>query len=80
MSSRPHAPHASLSPDRSSAVGERVRQARHAAQLTQEGLAQAADLGTTHLQRIERGVANPTLATLYALGDALRVHPRDFLP
>lgn len=48
--------------------------------MTQEALAHASGVGTEHIQRIERGVANPTLATVYAIGDALRVETRSLLP
>jgi transcriptional regulator with XRE-family HTH domain len=61
-------------------LGERVRAARRSAEVTQEALAHASGLGAEHIQRIERGVANPTLATLYALSDALQVQPQSLMP
>jgi len=63
--------HVALAPDRGRALGDHVRHARRGAALTQEALAQASGVGAVHIQRIERGVANPTVATLYALSDAL---------
>jgi transcriptional regulator with XRE-family HTH domain len=62
------------------ALGELVRAARQHAQMTQEALAQVSGIGTEHIQRIERGAANPTLATIYALGGALGVEARALLP
>lgn len=69
--------------------GGRLRDAGARAGLTQEQLADRAGVATEHLQRLERGVGSPTLATVYALADAmdcqlselvevtLRVHPDD---
>ncbi|WP_236827912.1 MULTISPECIES: helix-turn-helix domain-containing protein [unclassified Blastococcus] len=69
-----------LNSERSRALGDRLRQARRAADLTQEALAQASGVGTEHVQRIERGAANPTVATLYALSDALHIPVGNLLP
>ncbi|WP_406568216.1 helix-turn-helix domain-containing protein [Blastococcus carthaginiensis] len=72
--------HVALSDGRRQALGAKVRGARQHAQMTQELLAQGSGVGAEHIQRIERGVANPTLATLFAIADALRVTARDLLP
>ena len=72
--------HVALSAARAGALGARLRAARNTAELTQEVLAQASGIGTEHIQRIERGAANPTLATLYALADALKVQAETLLP
>ncbi|WP_236833828.1 helix-turn-helix domain-containing protein [Blastococcus sp. KM273129] len=69
-----------LNSERSRALGDRLRQARRAADLTQEALAQASGVGTEHVQRIERGAGNPTVATLYALSDALHIPIANLLP
>ncbi|WP_179666581.1 helix-turn-helix domain-containing protein [Nocardioides thalensis] len=63
--------HIRLSAGRTEGLAANVREARHLAGLTQEGLALASGLTSEHVRRIERGVANPTLATVYALADAL---------
>jgi DNA-binding XRE family transcriptional regulator len=63
--------HLRLSPNRSAALGRNIKQARIASGLTQEALALATGLTAQHLQRLERGLANPTLATVYAIADAL---------
>ncbi len=80
MSGRKVARHVALSPERSKALGDRLRGARAEARLTQEALAETSRIGTEHIQRIERGVSNPTLGTLYALADALRLDTRSLLP
>jgi transcriptional regulator with XRE-family HTH domain len=55
------------------AVGQRVRELRLARQLTQEKLAEQIAVATPHVQAVERGVRNLTLATLCKLADALEV-------
>ena len=77
---RKSARHVPLAPERRALVAERLRAARAQAGLTQEALAEASSVGTEHIQRMERGAANPTLATLYALADALQVEARALLP
>ncbi len=52
----------------------RVRQG-----LTQEGLGDQAGVEPRYIQDIERARANPTIAILVALADALRVDPRRLL-
>jgi transcriptional regulator with XRE-family HTH domain len=54
-------------------VGERLREARHARELSLAALAAAAGVGKGSLSEIENGTRNPTLATLYALAGALGV-------
>jgi transcriptional regulator with XRE-family HTH domain len=48
--------------------------------VTQEQASGAAGMSTEHWQRLERGVANPTLGTLYAAAAALDTTLRDLLP
>ena len=55
------------------AVGRRVRELRLARDLTQEKLAERLDSATPHVQAIERGVRNLTLASLCRIADALDV-------
>lgn len=62
------------------ALGARVRTARTSNGLTQEALAHQAGLAAPHLQRLERGVGNPTVATLFALADALQITVHDLIP
>jgi transcriptional regulator with XRE-family HTH domain len=54
-------------------LGKRLRQLRDVSELTQEQLAEAAKLAAKHLQDIERGRTNPTVATLVGLAKALGV-------
>jgi len=60
---------------RSSAVaelfGERLRELRKAAGLTQEALADRAGLPHTHVSAMERGIKLPNLITLLRLAVAL---------
>jgi len=57
------------------ALGEAVRLTRVEAGLSQEALADAADLHITVLGDVERGVGNPEYATLVKLARALGVAP-----
>lgn len=54
-----------------SRVGARVCALRKQKRLTQERLAEAADLSPAYLARIEAGTREPTLRTLVAIADAL---------
>ena len=47
--------------------------------MTQERLAEASGVTTPHIARIEGSRGNPTLATLYALADALGITAADLL-
>ncbi|ALJ19844.1 helix-turn-helix domain-containing protein [Microbacterium sp. No. 7] len=55
----------------STLIGERVRTARAVRGLSLAALARLAGIGKGSLSEIENGIRNPTLSTLYALGDAL---------
>lgn len=57
------------------AFGERVRDLRLERGLSQERLAEAADLHRNHLGTVERGEQNPTLDSILALATALGVPP-----
>jgi transcriptional regulator with XRE-family HTH domain len=59
--------------DLATAVGDRVRETRRARRLSLGALATAAGIGKGSLSELENGARNPTLATLYALANALRV-------
>lgn len=61
------------------AIGERIRQLRHAAQMTQEQLAAAADIGRVTLVRIENGEQSPRHETLLALAKAMNHEPGELL-
>ncbi len=52
-------------------IGARIRQFRESAKLTQEALAQAAEIGRVTLVRIESGEQSPRYETLVSLAQAL---------
>ena len=52
-------------------VGARIRQIRQQRKLSQEQLAEKANINDTYYGRIERGEANVSLELLAAIGDAL---------
>lgn len=54
-------------------VGERIRRLREKAGLTQEELAEIADLHYSYVGHIERGTKNPSLKSLTKIADALGV-------
>ena len=57
------------------ALGEAIRRARVEQGSSQEALADAAGLHVTHLGGLERGVRNPSYATLVRLSRALDTTP-----
>ncbi|WP_434043042.1 MULTISPECIES: helix-turn-helix domain-containing protein [Sorangium] len=56
-------------------VAANVRRIRLKRDMTQEALAEAADLHLTFIQRIEAGRVNPSVGVLVQLADALEVSP-----
>jgi transcriptional regulator with XRE-family HTH domain len=58
-------------------VGANIRRLRKARGLSQEKLAQDADIAMRYLSGIERGEENPSLAFLVKIAEALGVHPRE---
>ena len=52
-------------------LGERVRRFRESAGLTEEALAQAADIGRITLVRLENGDQSPRFKTLQSIARAL---------
>lgn len=69
-----------LSAERAGALAKLLREARADMELTQVALANAAGLTAEHIQKLERGVGSPTLASVYALADALKRPICDLLP
>jgi len=55
------------------AFGQRVREARLAAGMTQEALAEASGLHVTFVGNVERGYRVPTVPTLIKLAEGLGV-------
>ena len=61
-----------------SAVGTRIKQVRMAQGITQEVLAEMAEISATHMSVIERGLKAPRLDTFVAIANSLDVSA-DFL-
>jgi transcriptional regulator with XRE-family HTH domain len=59
--------------------GERVRELREKAGMTQEKLAQAADLTTSFVSTVERGQKMPSLNTILKLARGLRIDAGELL-
>jgi transcriptional regulator with XRE-family HTH domain len=59
------------------AFGARVRQLRIERGLSQESLADLADLHATFISKVERGVQNVSLLTVERLAKALKVRPAE---
>jgi len=61
------------------AFGKIVREKRLLLGLSQEKLAEKADLHTNYVGSVERGERNIALENIYALAEALECSPRDLL-
>lgn len=61
------------------AMGQRVRALRRQAGLSMVELGSKAGISQPFLSQLERGLATPSLTTIYALAEALEVHPSQFL-
>jgi len=59
--------------DLRAALGQRVKELREQLRLSQQQLAERADLDTTYISGIERGRRNPGLNSLNQLARALKV-------
>lgn len=56
------------------AFGQRVRELRLSQNLSQEELANLADIPLSQVGRIERGEVNATLSSISALANALKIN------
>lgn len=61
-------------------LGDRIRDARLQADLTQEKLAERAGVDRTTLQRLEGGKSDPKLSLLLRVAQALGLPLRDLIP
>ena len=59
------------------AIGEKIRELRLLRKISQEALANEADIPLSQIGRIERGENNPTISTLYVIANALDVELKD---
>ena len=60
-------------------LGEAIRSRRKLAELSQERLAEKADLSTVFISRVECGKESPSVNSLVKIARALRVHVRDLV-
>ena len=60
------------------ALGEKLRAYREKQQLTQEALAEKADLDPTYISGIERGVRNPSVISLARVANGLGISLSEF--
>jgi transcriptional regulator with XRE-family HTH domain len=61
------------------ALGDAIRLRRVELGLSQEALADRADIHLTHVGDLERGVGNPNYATLVKVAAALRLEPGELV-
>lgn len=59
---------------------KKIRNRRHELGLTQEELAEKADLHVNYIGGIERASRNPTLETIVRIAKALKVSPKNLIP
>jgi transcriptional regulator with XRE-family HTH domain len=69
----------SMSKDPKQIFGERIRDFRKQAGMSQENLAEVCGLHRTYIGSIERGERNVSLLNIVALARALRVKPSELL-
>ena len=55
------------------AIGDHIRSLRIEKGLSQEDLANEAEVPISQIGRIERGETNPTISTLYVISEALEI-------
>lgn len=58
--------------------GMRLKQLRKMRKMSQEALALEADVTTTYVGQIERGIRNPTVIVIDRLCQAMNLSPSDF--
>lgn len=62
------------------AFGKIIREKRLILGLSQEKLAEKADLHTNYVGSVERGERNIAIENIYALANALNCSPKDLMP
>jgi transcriptional regulator with XRE-family HTH domain len=60
-------------------LGQRIRALRHAQNLSQEELAERAEVHVTYLSALECGKRNPSMAIFFSLAHALKIAPGELL-
>jgi transcriptional regulator with XRE-family HTH domain len=61
------------------AFGAVLKAARRGASVSQEALAERADIDRTYPSMLERGIRHPTLAIMLRIADALGMEPTELL-
>jgi transcriptional regulator with XRE-family HTH domain len=59
------------------ALGKRIRELRKAQGISQERLAELAEVHENHIRRIEGGEANPSYLVILRITRALKIAPSD---
>ena len=62
------------------AFGQKMREHRHALEMTIEQLAEAADLHHNYIGSVERGERNIALENIVAIAKALKCSSKDLMP
>lgn len=60
-------------------IGTILKELRNNKGLTQEELSGLAALDRTHYSKLERGLRNPTMETLFKIADALDIKPHEIV-
>ena len=60
-------------------LGEAIRSRRKLAELSQERLAEKADLSTVFISRVECGKESPSMDSVVKIAKALRIHVHDLV-
>lgn len=60
-------------------IGGLLRELREEKELTQEQLSGLAALDRTHYSKLERGLRNPTIETLFKIAQALGMKPHEIM-
>jgi transcriptional regulator with XRE-family HTH domain len=61
------------------ALGEHIKNLRIKKNMSQEDLANDADIPISQIGRIERGEVNTTVSTIYVIAKALEIHHKGLL-
>ncbi len=61
-------------------IGDKLRETRKRALLTQQELAERSGVGVTTIIRIERNQVEPHARTIRKLADALGIDPKELFP
>ncbi|MBS2212223.1 helix-turn-helix transcriptional regulator [Carboxylicivirga mesophila] len=59
--------------------GDVLRELRKNAQISQEELADLANLDRSYISLLERGIKQPTLQTIFSLSSSLSISPSNFI-